>query len=43
MSEPGPSATGEPVLAWLEARTAKQRKATVEFDNARLEYRRLFS
>ena len=31
------------MLAWLEARTAKRRKATVEFDNPRLEYRWLFS
>ena len=43
MPEPGPAPTGEPVLAWLERRTARQRTATVEFDNPRLEYRRLFS
>jgi hypothetical protein len=34
---------GEPVLALLANRVAKDHKATVEFDDPRLEYRRLFS
>ena len=38
-----PSGTGEPIVAWLERRTAKQRQAIVDFDDPRLEYRRLFS
>jgi aquaporin Z len=43
MPDPPASATGEPILAWLRERTAKQRKAAVDFDDPRLEYRRLFS
>jgi aquaporin Z len=44
MSQQTPaSGTGEPVLALLERRFAKQRQGTVDFDNPRLEYRRLFS
>jgi len=35
--------TGEPVLAWLERRTSKARRSEAEFDDPRLEYRRLFS
>ena len=51
-SEPGgnqmsasesPSGSGEPVLAWLDRRTSLARQREVEFDDARLEYRRLFS
>ena len=34
---------GEPVLAWLERRTAANRRSAAEFDDARLEHRRLFS
>ncbi|HEY1486275.1 MAG TPA: aquaporin [Micromonosporaceae bacterium] len=37
------SAAGEPVLAWLANRAGKQQQAAVEFDDPRLEYRRLFS
>jgi aquaporin Z len=37
------SRSGEPVLAWLAQRAGKQRQAAVEFDDPRLEYRRLFS
>jgi aquaporin Z len=36
-------ATGEPVLAWLERRTAKERQHEVDFDDSSLEFRRLFS
>ena len=36
-------ATGEPVLAWLERRTARSVKELQEFDDPGLEYRRLFS
>jgi aquaporin Z len=44
MSEHTPrSGTGEPALAWLDRHFAKQRQATIEFDDPRLEYRRLFS
>ena len=43
MTERGPTATGEPVMAWLEQRVAKQGQALAEFDDPRLEYRRLFS
>ncbi len=43
MPEQGPSTPGEPVLAWLAERVAKRQRATVEFDDPRLEYRRLFS
>ena len=35
--------SGEPVLAWLTNRTEASRKSDVDFDNASLEYRRLFS
>ncbi len=38
-----PSQSGEPVLAWLEQRNAKAHQATIEFDDSRYEYRRLFS
>jgi aquaporin Z len=38
-----PSGAGEPVLAWIERRTATYRKRDLEFDDPRLEYRRLFS
>ena len=34
---------GEPFLAWIEARTHSQRMSDVQFDDPRLEYRRLFS
>ena len=36
-------ATGEPVLAWLDRRTSAARHREVEFDDPKLEYRRLFS
>ena len=42
MSE-SPAASGEPVLAWLERRTSLARLREAEFDDAKLEYRRLFS
>jgi len=35
--------TGEPVLEWLTRKTAAARRGDIEFDNARLEYRRIFS
>jgi aquaporin Z len=35
--------SGEPVLAWLERRTAAARRGDLEFDDPALEYRRLFS
>ena len=38
-----PSGSGEPVLAWIERRTATYRQRDAEFDDPRLEYRRLFS
>lgn len=34
---------GEPLLQWLYRRTASARRSDIEFDNARLEYRRVFS
>ncbi len=34
---------GEPLISWLSRRTAAQRLGDVQFDDARLEYRRLFS
>lgn len=34
---------GEPIIAWLSRRTASARLAEVQFDDASLEYRRLFS
>ena len=36
-------ATGEPVLAWLERRSARDRQNEIEFDDTSLEFRRLFS
>ena len=39
----GGGSTGEPVLAWLERRTSVARTREVEFDDPKLEYRRLFS
>lgn len=38
-----PSGSGEPVLAWIARRTATYRQRDAEFDDPRLEYRRLFS
>src|SRR4249920_306736 len=38
-----PSGSGEPVLAWIARRTATYRQREADFDDARLEYRRLFS
>lgn len=38
-----PNTAGEPVMAWLAARVANDHKASVEFDDPRLEGRRLFS
>ena len=44
MSEQIPaSATGEPVLAWLGRHAERLRQSAVEFDDPRLEYKRLFS
>ena len=44
LSEQRPaSGSGEPVLAWLQRRAGKQLQADAEFDDPRLEYRRLFS
>ena len=37
------ASTGEPVLAWLERRTAGARQHEADFDDASLEFRRLFS
>ena len=34
---------GEPVMAWLERRTARERQHEADFDDASLEFRRLFS
>src|SRR6478609_10278517 len=42
MSE-SPTGSGEPVLAWLERRTSLARRREAEFDDPKLEYRRLFS
>ena len=42
MSE-SPASSGEPLLAWLDRRTALVRLRDVEFDDPKLEYRRLFS
>jgi aquaporin Z len=36
-------AAGEPALAWLERRSARDRQHEVDFDDASLEFRRLFS
>jgi aquaporin Z len=41
--EQTPLGTGEPILAWLGRRAARVQQQAVEFDNPRLEYRRLFS
>ena len=38
-----PGGSREPVLVWIERRTAATRRRDVEFDDPRLEYRRLFS
>ena len=35
--------SGEPVLAWLEGRVSRSRKDEADFDDAGLEFRRLFS
>ena len=35
--------SGEPLVAWLTNRTERQRNSEAEFDDAKLEYRRLFS
>ena len=37
------SGTGEPALAWLQRRARGQELSALDFDNPRLEYRRLFS
>jgi len=37
------AAEGEPIMSWLARRTASARLQEVQFDDARLEYRRLFS
>ena len=37
------TATGEPLIAWLTRRTEAQRKSDVDFDDATLEYKRLFA
>jgi aquaporin Z len=37
------SQTGEPIVAWLQRRVRGQEISAVEFDDPRLEYRRLFS
>ena len=39
----GASGTGEPLVAWLERRVRGQELSAQDFDNPRLEYRRLFS
>ena len=36
-------ATGEPALAWLERRSARDRQHEIDFDDSSLEFRRLFS
>jgi len=38
-----PSSGGEPVLAWISKRSETWRRRDVEFDDPKLEYRRLFS
>ena len=38
-----PEPAGEPVLAWLTRHSATMRQRELEFDNPKLEYRRLFS
>ncbi|GAA1861019.1 MIP/aquaporin family protein [Asanoa iriomotensis] len=43
MAERDPSTTGEPVMAWLARRAERQHRTAAEFDDPRLEYRRLFS
>ncbi len=42
-SETPITAAGEPVVAWLARRAGKLQQSAVEFDDPRLEYRRLFS
>lgn len=42
-SPPSPGGSGEPILAWLDRRTALMRRHELEFDDPKLEYRRLFS
>jgi aquaporin Z len=37
------TASGEPVLAWLGRRSEASRKSEAEFDDAKLEYKRLFA
>src|SRR6476659_2925014 len=37
------AAEGEPIMSWLARRTASARLQEVQFDDPRLEYRRLFS
>jgi aquaporin Z len=37
------TAAGEPALAWLEQRAARDRQRDADFDDASLEFRRLFS
>ena len=34
---------GEPILAWLARRSESARRSETDFDDAKLEYRRLFS
>jgi aquaporin Z len=44
MTQRAPDASaGEPFLKWIEARTHSQRMSDLQFDDPRLEYRRLFS
>ena len=43
MADDAPTSTGEPFLAWLDRRSATARQREREFDDPRLEYRRLFS
>ena len=43
MADDAPTSTGEPFLAWLDRRSAITRQREREFDDPRLEYRRLFS
>jgi aquaporin Z len=40
---PRSGSTGEPFLAWIEEKTHRQRVSELQFDDPRLEYRRLFS
>ena len=43
VADDAPTSTGEPFLAWLDRRSATARQREREFDDPRLEYRRLFS